>query len=69
MPRITLKAARVNANLSQSEAAEKLNIATSTLRRWEKGKTFPKQNQIVQLCNLYNVDFNHIFFGTESTLS
>ena len=69
MQQLTLKAARANVNLSQIEAAEKLNIATSTLRNWEKGKTFPNQRQIVSICRLYNVDFNQIFFGTKSTLS
>ena len=69
MQRITLKAARVNANLSQIDAAKKLNISTSTLRNWEKGKTFPNQKQIVSICHLYNADFNCIFFNAESTLS
>lgn len=69
MQRLTLKAARVNADLSQIEAAKKLNVATSTLRNWEKGKTFPNQKQIVSLCRLYNADFNSIFFDSKSTLS
>ena len=69
MSKITLKAARVNANLSQKEAAKLLEIAVSTLRNWEAGKTFPRQNQIVALCMLYGVDFDNIFFGSKSTLS
>lgn len=63
MPQITLKAARVNANLSQKEAAETLGIAPSTLRNWEAGKTLPKQDQIVALCLLYGVNYDNIFFG------
>ena len=69
MPKITLKAARVNANLSQKEAAETLGVATSTLRSWEAGKTFPKQNQINAILLLYGVKFDNIFFGIKSTLS
>lgn len=69
MSRITLKAARVNANLSQKEAAETLDIATSTLRNWEAGKTFPRQDQIIALCELYNVNFDDIFFGQRLALS
>ena len=69
MPQITLKAARVNADLSQAEAAKKLNIAPSTLRNWEAGKTFPKHNQVVAICALYGVHVDNIFFGSKLTLS
>lgn len=34
--KISLKAARVNANLTMVEAAKKLGIAVSTLVKWEK---------------------------------
>ncbi len=69
MSQITLKAARVNANLSQKEAAKTLDIATSTLRNWETGKTFPRQDQIIALCELYKVNFDDIFFGQRLALS
>lgn len=36
IPKISLKAARVNAELNQQEAAELLGIDVSTLIRWEK---------------------------------
>lgn len=62
MPQISLKAARVNANLGQKEAAEKLGIAVSTLRNWETGKTYPNKLQIDKLCMLYNIPFDAIFF-------
>ena len=63
MPQITLKAARVNAGLTQSEVAEKLKISTGTLKNWERGKTFPKQPQIEALCELYNVTYDNLFFN------
>ena len=69
MSKITLKAARVNANLSQMEAAKMLKIAPSTLRNWESGKTFPRQDQIVALCQLYGVAYDNIFFGATFALS
>ena len=69
MNQITLRAARVNVKMSQIEAAKKLNIAPSTLRNWEKGKTFPKQNHIAAMCKLYGIKFDNIFFGDKSTLS
>lgn len=63
MSQISLKAARVNARLTQSAVAKKLNISISTLKNWEKGKTFPKQPQIEALCELYSVSYDNIFFG------
>lgn len=65
MTQITLKAARVNAGYSQQTAAKEINVAASTLRNWEAGKTFPKQNHISALCRLYGVTYDNIFFGRE----
>lgn len=59
---ITLKAARVNVGLTQNEAAQKLGIATDTLRMYENGKTFPDVPTIKKIENLYHVSFNDIHF-------
>ena len=64
MQQITLKAARINAGFSQCDAAKEINVATSTLRNWENGKTYPKQNYIELLCRLYGVTYENIFFGS-----
>ena len=61
MSKISLKAARVNANLSQGEAAEHVGVATSTLRNWENGITYPDAVQFMTLCNLYGVSCDNIF--------
>ena len=50
MPKISLKAARVNKNLTQEEAAKNLGIGVATLKSWEAGKSFPKQPQIERIC-------------------
>lgn len=63
MPQITLKAARVNAGLTQAEVADTLNISVGTLKNWESGKSFPKPPQINALCELYGVSYDNIFFG------
>ena len=62
MPRLTLKALRVNTGLSQREAAEKLNISEKTLCSWENGKTFPDVVNIEKICNLYDVTYDNIIF-------
>ena len=63
MAQISLKAARVNAKLTQAEAAERINVAISTLKSWEKGITVPKQPQIEKICSVYGVSYDAIFFG------
>lgn len=63
MPKITLKAARVNACLSQGQAAEKIGVAVSTLRNWEAGKTYPTKPKIDKLCAVYGIDFDVLFFS------
>ena len=63
MSQITLKAARVNAGLTQLAAADKLNVSVATLKNWERGKTFPKQPQIEALCELYGVSYDNLFFN------
>lgn len=63
MSQITLKAARVNAGLTQLAAADKLNVSVATLKNWESGKTFPKQPHIEALCKLYGVTYDNIFFN------
>lgn len=62
MGKITLKAARVNAGLTQEEAAEKMHVSRSTLRSWENGHTDPKLSQFMMLCQLYGVSCDYIFF-------
>ena len=65
MPKITLKAARINAQLTQTEAAKKIGVSANTLRNWEAGKTFPNQPRIQKLCEVYKVPFDVLFFAQE----
>ena len=62
MSKMSLKSARVNAGLTQKQAADALEIAPSTLRNWEKGITFPKQPEIEKMCFLYKVSYDQVNF-------
>ena len=65
---ITLKGARVNAGYTQREVSEILGISNVTIGNWEKGKTFPKVNQVERLASLYGVNINDlIFLKTKTT--
>lgn len=59
---VTLRAARVNKNLRQMDAAKLLGISESTLLNYEKGRTFPSQPTIKKMEDLYGVSYNNIIF-------
>lgn len=58
--KISMKAARVNANLSQQYVAKYLGIDKSTLINWEKGRSSPSINHFAELCKLYKISQNNI---------
>ena len=67
-PKITLRAARVNAGLPQKEAAKQLGISQATLQNYENGATVPDWDVVEQIEALYNYPANFIFFGSKSRL-
>ena len=68
MPKMTLKAARVNAGYSQKEAAKALNISNKTLGSWENGASFPKADKVAAICALYKVDYDNLNFLPNNSL-
>lgn len=59
---ITMKAARVNAGLTQQQAANALNISKNTLARYEKGKAVPLVTMARDMAKLYGISVNDIIF-------
>lgn len=59
---MTLKAARVNADMTQLEAAKALNISKNTLSNYEKYKTIPDIEKAKQIAALYGCLVNDIIF-------
>lgn len=66
MPQITLKAARVNAEMSQREAAKALGVNVSTVQNYEMGKTVPDWDMVKRIEALYNFPAECINFGKDS---
>lgn len=58
---ISLKAARINAGLTQREAAVKAKIPVSTLFRWENGDAKIPAKPFLELCRIYKVGTDDIF--------
>ena len=59
---ITLKAARVNKGLTQTEAAKLLGVSETTLMGWEKQKRMPRADDIQKLLKLYEVKYEDVIF-------
>lgn len=60
--RISLAAARVNANMTQEKVAKALGLSTQTIINWENGKTQPKIDQCERLSELYGIPSQNIIF-------
>lgn len=65
-PLISLKAARINANMTQKEVSEKLGISVATIQNYENGKSFPDIITIRKLENLYKFPSDYIFFESNN---
>lgn len=50
---MALVALRKKAGLTQMAVARALGISDSAVNQWEKGKTFPKTEQLPKLAKLY----------------
>ena len=50
-----LKAARLNKGLKQSEVAEKLDCAPTSLTNWENDKVQPSLDVLSKLCEVYEI--------------
>lgn len=62
-PRITLEAARVNAHLTQSDAAAKIGVSRATLQSYERGDTVPNWDTVGKIGDVYHFPVDYIFFG------
>jgi len=65
---VTLKAARVNAGITQEQAAEIIGISRSLIQNWERGKSFPDAMHLKKIENAYGVSYDDIIFLPSKTL-
>ena len=63
--RITLKAARVNAGLSQDDVARMMHKSNKTIGMWENGQTSMDAANFIVLCDLYRVNKDDIILPSE----
>ena len=60
MPKITLKAARVNAELTLDDVAEIIGKSKQSIENWENGKTPIKYSDLLKLSELYEMPIQYI---------
>lgn len=58
--KLSLKAARVNKNMTQAQAAEKIGVTKDTVRRWETGKTSPRVNVVEKILSAYELSYDQV---------
>ncbi len=62
----TLKAIRVNKNLTQEEASKGIGVSIETLANYEKGITYPDIPTLKNIEKFYGVNYNDIIFLDEN---
>lgn len=68
--KFSLRAARVNANLTQSDVARELKMSKNTIVNYEKGRSVPDIETGKALAKLYGMSVDDIIFLPEDcTLS
>ncbi len=60
MPKISLKAARVNAEMTQDDVAHRLHKTKQTIVNWENGVTDIKFNDLRALSELYAMPIEYL---------
>ena len=58
--KISMAAARKNAELSQKELAEKCGVSESTVINWETGKTSPHIKRLPLLEKAYGIPLDYV---------
>lgn len=62
LPRMTLKAARINKGMTQAEAAKALGVSVDTLGNYERGKSYPDVRVLRKIEEVYEVEYDSLIF-------
>lgn len=62
---ITLKAARVNSEMTQKQAASKLGVSEQTFSNYERYISYPDVPMLLKMQELYGITFDQITWKQE----
>lgn len=60
--RVSLKALRVNKEMTQAEAAELVGVSVDKWASWEAKKTFPDVRDVMNIEKAFEVQYQDIIF-------
>lgn len=60
--KLTLKAARVNAGLTQEEAGRRIGVSKDVISNWERGISYPDVIELRKIEEAYHVPYNNLIF-------
>lgn len=66
MPKISLRAARVNADLTRREIADKMGVSVKTIENWENGRVRMKLASISMFASICGFNSSDLFLPKES---
>ncbi len=66
-PFITIKACRTNAELTQEELADRLNVSVTTIKNWENYSNKPSIDKVVELSRISNIPIDFIILTPKFT--
>jgi len=58
-----LKELRKEHNLSQEQLAERFNVSSRSISRWENGNTMPDISVMIELADFYDIDIRDLLRG------
>lgn len=58
--KVSLRALRINAGLSQKDAAAAMGVSKFTILNWESNRTSPTALQLIRLCEVYHCEIGDI---------
>lgn len=58
-----LKELRNERNISQEQLADKFNVSSRSISRWENGRTMPDISILIELADFYDIDIRDMISG------
>ena len=52
-------------HLTQEQLGEKLSVSRQAVSKWESDTALPDLNNIIQMCNIFNVSADYLLFDKE----
>lgn len=58
-----IKQLRENANLTQQQLSENLNVDRSTIAKWETGEAMPRADKLPELAKIFGCSIDDLYRG------